>query len=100
MVEVNNDEKEILEDPKEVLSKATESALSELDSNTPFLCVECGVQGDCIEDIVFHLLTEHNYVMCQKKDGKLIDYREFLEMVSSQMVKDLMKPDNLIYQED
>jgi len=74
-----------MNDPKDLINNVASVVSSELNEH-PFLCVTCGSTFDCLEDVIFHILSEHEMVMCMMANGKLISYNDFLEMLSRQMI--------------
>ena len=77
-------------EPNEILHEAALDAQLEL-TETPFLCIQCGQKFDCIDDVEFHVLMEHNFIMCQTKSGKLISYGDLLGYVAVNMTDGIVQ---------
>lgn len=75
-----------MDEPRELINSAANDMVPELDE-LPFLCVTCGGRFDNLEDAIFHILTEHEPIMCMMSDKRLISYNEFLELLSKKMIE-------------
>lgn len=77
-------------DPTDILTASIVNAQEELDIVDPYLCVECGEPFTCLDDVIFHILADHRYIMCKLNNGKLISYPEFIEKLSGKIVESII----------
>jgi hypothetical protein len=76
--------------PKDLIKDVANGLLEDLDEVAPFMCIQCGASFACLDDIIYHILTSHDFIMCKLATGKLITYPEFLKILSGRMVSSVM----------
>ncbi len=72
-------------DPSDIVVASISLAEEGLAEN-PFLCVQCGRRDfACLDDVVFHILMEHDYIMVATSDNAYITYEEFMSRIAKAM---------------
>lgn len=77
----------MIKDPGQTIHDTVIGSVSSLDDH-PFVCVSCGEEFECINDVIDHLLTRHEYILV-KHNRRAMTFNSFMDMMGKEMADSL-----------